>query len=115
MARSAAPTTTIIGSGGVETGVDVAKAIALGADLAGIAGPLFRAAAISVAEVSTLLSAIIDELRIAMFCTGARTIADLRRVTLLEADGGSGRLPGRTNMASDPRARALMANGFGEG
>jgi isopentenyl-diphosphate delta-isomerase len=115
MARSAAPTTTIIGSGGVETGVDVAKAIAFGADLAGIAGPLFRAAAVSVAEVSTLLSAIIDELRIAMFCTGARTIADLRRVTLLEADGGSGRLSGRTNMASDPRARALMANGFGEG
>src|SRR5690606_31675151 len=68
MARSAAPDTPLIASGGLMTGVDAAKAFALGADLAGFAGPMLRAAADSEDAAFELLEALIVELRLAMFC-----------------------------------------------
>lgn len=73
---------TVIGSGGVRSGVDAAKAIALGADLAGIAQPLLRAAVESSAAVAAHLMRTRRELEIAMFCCGARRPADLRDVAV---------------------------------
>lgn len=81
-ARAAAPSGTLIASGGVRPGLDVAKALALGADLAGIAGPFLRAAHESFDAASRLASEIVETLRIAMFCTGARTPIDLRGTLL---------------------------------
>jgi isopentenyl-diphosphate delta-isomerase len=83
MARRAAPDVTLIASGGIRTGVDVAKVLALGASAAGIAAPLLKAAAVSYDEVITLLRAVISELRIAMFCVGAASIDMLRDSPLL--------------------------------
>lgn len=82
--RAALPDITLIGSGGIRSGLDVAKAIALGADLAGSAAPhLFSAAeGDGTGGVVDGLRAFIDELRIAMFCTGAANIAALRAVPL---------------------------------
>ena len=74
------PGVTIIGSGGLRSGVDVAKAIALGADLAGLAQPFLEAALESPEHVAARIDRIVQELRIAMFCVGARTLDDLRRV-----------------------------------
>jgi isopentenyl-diphosphate delta-isomerase len=84
MARQAAPETTIIGSGGIRTGIDVAKAIALGAHAAGLGTPFLRPASLSAAAVVTKLQEVVEELRISMFCTGAQTLGALRDTPLLQ-------------------------------
>jgi len=83
MARRGAPQTPIIASGGIHTGVEAAKAIALGADAVGIGRPLLKLAVVSAEAVAQRLAEIGQELRIAMFCTGARNLAALRRVPVL--------------------------------
>lgn len=82
--RAALPNVPLIGSGGVRTGLHVAKAIALGADLAGSAAPhLFRTAGENgVAGVVEGLRMLQDELRITMFLVGAADLRALRRVPL---------------------------------
>jgi isopentenyl-diphosphate Delta-isomerase len=82
-ARSAAPKGTIVASGGIRNGIDVAKAIALGADAAGIAGPFLRAADVSIDEARDYARELIETLRIAMFCIATRTIAELKTTTRL--------------------------------
>lgn len=77
-AREAVPSATLIASGGVRDGIDIAKAIALGADLAGCAGPMLRAAAEGEAALSETVNVLIEQLRLAMFCTGSASAADLR-------------------------------------
>jgi isopentenyl-diphosphate delta-isomerase len=78
-ARKASPKKTLIASGGIRSGLDVAKAIALGADAAGIAGPFLRAADHSLEEARDFARELIETLRIAMFCTAARTVAGLHK------------------------------------
>jgi isopentenyl-diphosphate delta-isomerase len=75
---------TVIGSGGVRNGIDVAKAIALGADVVGLAYPFLRAAVESADAVEASLRRTIRELKICMFCTGSRSLDDLRQVQLIE-------------------------------
>lgn len=76
--RTALPTTPLVASGGIRDGVQVAKAIATGADLAGLALPFLRAADESDAAVAALIDELVMGLRIAVFATGSRRIADLR-------------------------------------
>jgi isopentenyl-diphosphate delta-isomerase len=76
--RDVAPDLPVIASGGVRSGIDVAKAVALGAVAAGVAGPALRAAAASAEALVDSLQQLIDELRITMFCAGAGTLDDLR-------------------------------------
>ena len=73
---------TIIGSGGLRSGVDVAKALALGADLAGLAQPFLEAAMDSAERVGQRIDRIVRELKIAMFCLSARTVNDLKAVPI---------------------------------
>jgi isopentenyl-diphosphate delta-isomerase len=87
-ARSAAPGSVLIASGGVRNGIDVAKALTLGADSVGIAGPLVRAAAAGDEALDETVTVILEELRLAMFCVGASRVADLRRdAPLVHRDG----------------------------
>jgi isopentenyl-diphosphate delta-isomerase len=69
----------VIASGGVRSGLDAAKAIALGASCVGIALPVLRAWGSGGApEVKAYLSRVIEELKIAMFLTGSGNISRLR-------------------------------------
>jgi isopentenyl-diphosphate delta-isomerase len=67
-----------IASGGIRNGLEVAKAIALGADLVGMARPLLKPATQNSTNVKKVLKKIIEELKTAMFLTGAKNIASLR-------------------------------------
>ncbi|BAZ14676.1 hypothetical protein NIES4071_65200 [Calothrix sp. NIES-4071] len=76
--KAVAPDIPLIASGGLRDGLDVAKAIALGASLAGLAMPFLRAAADSEAAVYDLASVLIAEITTVLFCTGNTTLASLR-------------------------------------
>jgi isopentenyl-diphosphate delta-isomerase len=78
LARAGAPALPLIASGGIRTGVDIAKAIVLGADVAGIGLPLLKAARLSPAHVLAALEELITQLRLTMFCIGAGSIEQLR-------------------------------------
>jgi isopentenyl-diphosphate delta-isomerase len=78
LARRAAPKGTLVASGGVRGGLDAALALALGADLVGMAGPMLRAAARGDETLDSAVREIIETLRIAMFCSGAAHPGELR-------------------------------------
>jgi isopentenyl-diphosphate delta-isomerase len=80
--RERFPAMPLIASGGVRSGVDIAKAIALGADLCGLALPFLAAAHVSRTAVDELIAELVDGLRIAMFATGSSGLAGLRRALL---------------------------------
>lgn len=84
MVRQSAPELTLIASGGIRTGLDVAKALALGADATGIALPMLKAARSSAEAVAEALQEIIEELRISMFCIGAANISKLKDTPFLK-------------------------------
>jgi isopentenyl-diphosphate Delta-isomerase len=75
--RAACPELSVIASGGITDGVQVAIALALGADLAGLAHALLHPAMESAAAIVARLQVILRQLRVAMFCTGARTLTEL--------------------------------------
>jgi isopentenyl-diphosphate delta-isomerase len=69
----------VIATGGVRTGLDAAKALALGADLVGVGAPALRAAVEGEAALMRWLELFIEELRTAFVLTGSRHTTDLRR------------------------------------
>jgi len=68
----------LVATGGVRSGLDAAKGIALGATAAGMAKPMLEAAKVSSDAVVTELKAVIEELKAAMFLTGASSVAELQ-------------------------------------
>jgi isopentenyl-diphosphate delta-isomerase len=83
-AREAAPQLPTIASGGLRDGIDMAKTIALGASLAGYAGPFLKAAADSVEATNQYARELITQLRVAMLCTGSRNLAALAKAPLIK-------------------------------
>jgi isopentenyl-diphosphate delta-isomerase len=79
---AAIPGLTVIGSGGVRNGLDAAKAIALGADLVGLAQRFLEAANESAEAVVARAARVVRELEIAMFCAGVRDLEELRGAPL---------------------------------
>ncbi|MBD2460490.1 type 2 isopentenyl-diphosphate Delta-isomerase [Oscillatoria sp. FACHB-1407] len=85
--RAIAPNIPLIASGGLRNGLEVAKAIALGADLGGLALPFLQAAAESEAALYALSDALIAELITVLFCTGSATLQELRQPGVLQPVG----------------------------
>ncbi|MEH2202432.1 type 2 isopentenyl-diphosphate Delta-isomerase [Nostoc sp.] len=76
--RAIAPNVPLIASGGLRHGLDVAVAIALGADIAGLAMPFLQAAATSETAVAELAEVLIAEITTVLFCTGNASLYQLK-------------------------------------
>ncbi|MEM2839989.1 MAG: type 2 isopentenyl-diphosphate Delta-isomerase [Candidatus Bathyarchaeia archaeon] len=74
---------TVISSGGVRNGIDVAKSISIGATAGGIALPLLKAAVRGEKFLNETIKTLIEELKTAMFLVGARNLDELKRVPLI--------------------------------
>jgi isopentenyl-diphosphate Delta-isomerase len=78
--QAVGPDVRLVASGGIRTGLEAAKVLALGADLAGMALPLFKAQQEGGLEgADKALQVILAGLRQAMLLTGSKVCADLRR------------------------------------
>ncbi len=84
LVKEAAPDLPVFASGGIRSGVDITKSIALGAMMAGMAGPFLRAAVDSPEAVLEVIQGIIREIQISMFAAGVKDLDVLRQIELLE-------------------------------
>jgi len=84
-AHRAAPQLPVFASGGLRNGVDVAKSIALGATLGGLASPFLKAAVESEEAVDGLIQQLNRQLEVTMLCSGATSIAELQATPLQSA------------------------------
>ena len=75
--KKAAPDMTVFASGGLKDGLDIAKCIALGATLGGMAGPFLKAAAISTRSAVQMLKLTKRQIEVTMFAAGVGTLAGL--------------------------------------
>ncbi len=75
--KSATPGMTIFASGGIKDGLDIAKCIALGATLGGMAGQFLRAAAISAEKVVEIMKLTQKQIEVTMFAAGVENLKDL--------------------------------------
>lgn len=82
--RAVAPEIPLIASGGLRHGLDIAKAIALGANLAGLALPFLQAAAESEAALYELVEVLIAEMTTVLFCTGTADLEEFKRSEILQ-------------------------------
>ena len=79
----------VFASGGIRNGIDIGKAIRLGASLCGVAAPILEAADYNTETVVKHMNCLIEELRIVAFCTGSASLAELSRAPLRRSDDWS--------------------------
>jgi isopentenyl-diphosphate delta-isomerase len=82
--KIAAPNVSIIASGGLRNGVDIAKCLALGADLGGMASPFLKTAAVSIDETIRLIRSCKREIKICFFATGSKNVKELKNAVVIE-------------------------------
>jgi isopentenyl-diphosphate delta-isomerase len=82
--KKAAPEMTVFASGGLKDGLDIAKCIALGATLGGMAGQFLKAAAISTHSVLQMMKLTKRQIQVSMFAAGAKEMGELEIEKLLE-------------------------------
>lgn len=73
----------VISSGGIRSGLDAAKALALGAESVGMALPLLKGAYVGHKAVESMIEEFKESLKVAMFLVGAGNIEELRKCDLL--------------------------------
>jgi isopentenyl-diphosphate delta-isomerase len=82
-AHAGAPRLPLIATGGVRSGLDAARALALGATLVGMGFPFLKAASEGEEALHTFLDQFLTELRVGMQLTGAASPAGMRRVPVV--------------------------------
>ncbi len=82
--KRAVPGTLIFASGGLKDGLDIAKCIALGATLGGMAGQFLKAAAVSTEKAVEIMKLTKRQIEVAMFATSVGNIEQLRKIKLSE-------------------------------
>ncbi len=80
--KNTAPDMIIFASGGITDGLDIAKCIALGATLGGMAGSFLKAATISMENAFELVTLTIRQLHVTMFAAGAANLNELMKMDL---------------------------------
>ena len=80
--RRGAPGVIVFASGGLRNGVDIAKSIALGSSLGGIARNFLKTTHNSLEETCNLIQVMEREIKICMFCVGAKNIDQLKKTRL---------------------------------
>ncbi|MGF1458178.1 MAG: type 2 isopentenyl-diphosphate Delta-isomerase [Leptolyngbyaceae cyanobacterium] len=86
--RAIAPTVPLIASGGIRNGLQAAKALALGADVVGLAHPFLVAAHESEASLALLAECLTEELRTVLLCTGQPNFTQLKTADVLHRVSG---------------------------
>ncbi len=84
--RRVAPHMVVFASGGLRTGVEIAKCIALGASLGGMASPFLKAATCSLDETVQMAAEVRRELQVAMFAAGAANLNQLKQTPLIRKE-----------------------------
>ncbi len=84
MVRRATPDMLLFASGGLRDGLDIAKCIALGASLGGMAGPFLRAAAESNERAVETLQLVKRQIQVTMFAAGLPDVRALQACRLIE-------------------------------
>lgn len=81
--RQAVPKMPLVASGGIRTGLDIAKSIALGADMAALGQPLLASALESADKVIEFLSGLIEEIKVVMLCVAAADLPALKKTPIV--------------------------------
>lgn len=76
--RKAVPDMTVFASGGIKDGLDIAKCVALGAILGGMAGQFLKAAAISTEQAIEMIKLTKRQIEVTMFVAGVGTLEGLK-------------------------------------
>lgn len=74
----------IFASGGLRSGIDAAKCMALGASLAGMASPYLKAASDSAEAVTETIQEIVQQMKVCMFAAGVKNIQILQKTKLVQ-------------------------------
>ena len=82
--KKAVPAMTIFASGGIKDGLDIAKCIALGATLGGMAGNFLKAAVISTERVVEMMKLTKRQIEVTMFAAGVEKLEGLKVGNLRE-------------------------------
>jgi isopentenyl-diphosphate delta-isomerase len=82
--KIAVPDMTIFASGGLKDGLDIAKCIALGATLGGMAGQFLKAAAVSTDKAVEMMKLTKRQIEVTMFACGAKEIGELKNGRLVK-------------------------------
>ncbi|MCB2180145.1 type 2 isopentenyl-diphosphate Delta-isomerase [bacterium] len=83
MIKKELPDLPIIASGGIKSGIDIAKSIALGAKMGGMAGKFLKAAAQSTETVSVEIELLTKEIKACMFGAGIGNLEELKNAKLV--------------------------------